>query len=84
LSGLYIYEMYVLSVVNTLFPQSEYKPHCLSPPPSPPAGVDVVLNSLAGDKLKASLKLLATDGHFLEIGKFDLTQNSQLGEWLVQ
>ena len=42
-------------------------------------GVDIVINSLAGEKLKATLNLVARDGHFLEIGKFDLSQNSQLG-----
>jgi fatty acid synthase, animal type len=32
-------------------------------------GVDLVLNSLAGDKLLASLRCLAMHGRFLEIGK---------------
>jgi fatty acid synthase, animal type len=32
-------------------------------------GVDLVLNSLAGDKLQASLRCLAMHGRFLEIGK---------------
>jgi len=43
------------------------------------AGVDMVLNSLAGDKLQASIRLLAQHGRFLEIGKFDLAKNSALG-----
>ena len=42
-------------------------------------GVDVALNSLAGEKMTATINLVARDGHFLEIGKFDLSQNSQLG-----
>ena len=41
-------------------------------------GVDVVLNSLAEDKLFASVNCLAPYGRFLEIGKFDLSQNSKL------
>jgi fatty acid synthase, animal type len=42
-------------------------------------GVDIVLNSLAEDKLQASVRLLAQHGRFLEIGKFDLSQNNPLG-----
>ncbi|XP_063235501.1 fatty acid synthase-like isoform X2 [Bacillus rossius redtenbacheri] len=42
-------------------------------------GVDLVLNSLAEDKLLASVRCLANHGRFLEIGKFDLTNNSILG-----
>ncbi|KAI0219797.1 Fatty acid synthase [Lamellibrachia satsuma] len=42
-------------------------------------GVNVVLNSLAEEKLQASLRLLAQHGQFLEIGKFDLSNDSQLG-----
>lgn len=42
-------------------------------------GVDLVLNSLAAEKLQASVRCLATHGRFLEIGKFDLSQNSPLG-----
>jgi fatty acid synthase len=37
------------------------------------------LNSLAEDKLQASVRLLAQHGRFLEIGKFDLSQNNPLG-----
>ncbi len=43
-------------------------------------GVNVVLNSLAEEKLQASLRLLAPHGQFLEIGKFDLSNDNQLGE----
>lgn len=43
-------------------------------------GVDVVLNSLAEEKLQSSVKLLAQHGRFLEIGKFDLSNDSPLGE----
>ncbi|ELT99721.1 hypothetical protein CAPTEDRAFT_89190 [Capitella teleta] len=42
-------------------------------------GVDVVLNSLSEEKLQASVRLLAQHGRFLEIGKFDLSNNSSLG-----
>ncbi|BBX61279.1 polyketide synthase [Mycobacterium saskatchewanense] len=35
------------------------------------AGVDVVLNSLAGEFTDASLRLLAPGGHFVEMGKTD-------------
>ncbi|CAF4583655.1 unnamed protein product, partial [Rotaria magnacalcarata] len=31
------------------------------------------------DKLQASVRLLAQHGRFLEIGKFDLSQNNPLG-----
>ncbi|NXX35212.1 FAS synthase, partial [Nicator chloris] len=42
-------------------------------------GVNLVLNSLAEEKLQASLRCLARHGRFLEIGKFDLSNNSRLG-----
>ncbi|XP_061706492.1 fatty acid synthase-like [Cydia pomonella] len=42
-------------------------------------GVDLVLNSLAGDKLQASLRCLGQGGRFLEVGKLDLSANSALG-----
>ena len=42
-------------------------------------GVDVILNSLAEDKLQSSVQLLAQHGRFLEIGKFDLSNNTPLG-----
>ena len=42
-------------------------------------GLDLVLNSLAEDKLQASVRCLAPGGRFLEIGKFDLDNNSRLG-----
>ncbi|MFF2351077.1 type I polyketide synthase [Kitasatospora sp. NPDC058115] len=35
-------------------------------------GVDVVLNSLAGEYVDASLRVLADGGHFLEMGKTDV------------
>ena len=41
-------------------------------------GVDVVLNSLAGEGLKATWRCLAPLGRFVEIGKADLVQNSYL------
>ncbi|XP_031841485.2 fatty acid synthase 1 [Nomia melanderi] len=42
-------------------------------------GVDVVLNSLAEEKLQASIRCLAEGGRFLEIGKFDLSNDAPLG-----
>ncbi len=41
-------------------------------------GVNIVLNSLADDKLQASLRCLAREGHFLEIGKYDLMKHTHL------
>lgn len=41
-------------------------------------GVDVVLNSLAGDLLRESWDCLAPFGRFIEIGKADITKNSRL------
>lgn len=45
-------------------------------------GVNVVLNSLAGDKLQASVRVLSQHARFLEIGKFDLANNSAIGKAL--
>lgn len=42
-------------------------------------GVDIILNSLAEEKLQASVRCLGMNGRFLEIGKFDLSNNSPLG-----
>ncbi|KAL6424559.1 hypothetical protein ACFW04_009934 [Cataglyphis niger] len=41
-------------------------------------GVDIVLNSLAEEKLQASIRCLAKGGRFLEIGKFDIISNNPL------
>ncbi|XP_070505887.1 fatty acid synthase-like [Chironomus tepperi] len=41
-------------------------------------GVDYVLNSLSGDKLKASIRCLGIDGVFLEIGKYDIQMGTNL------
>jgi NADPH:quinone reductase-like Zn-dependent oxidoreductase/acyl carrier protein len=41
-------------------------------------GVDVILNSLAGEALTHSLNLLAPYGRFVEIGKRDITENKAL------
>ena len=43
------------------------------------AGVDLVLNSLAGDAIEKSISLLAAGGRFLEIGKRDIYANAQIG-----
>jgi len=43
------------------------------------AGVDLVLNSLAGDAIEKSISVLAPGGRFLEIGKRDVYANSQIG-----
>lgn len=42
-------------------------------------GVDYVLNSLAGDKLHASMRCLAKGGKFLEMGRFDLEKDTEIG-----
>ncbi|KAJ9490163.1 hypothetical protein VN97_g3106 [Penicillium thymicola] len=42
-------------------------------------GVDVVLNSLAGELLHASWNSLATFGRFVEIGKRDIHENTTIG-----
>lgn len=39
------------------------------------AGVDIVLNSLPGERLQASVRCLAQAGRFLDISKFDSTSN---------
>ena len=44
-------------------------------------GVDIVLNSLAGPLLQASVRCFKQHGRFLEIGKADLANNTALG-WL--
>ncbi|XP_011868859.1 PREDICTED: fatty acid synthase-like [Vollenhovia emeryi] len=41
-------------------------------------GVDIVLNSLAEEKLQASVRCLANGGRFLEIGKYDMVSNNPL------
>jgi len=42
-------------------------------------GVHVVLNSVSGDGLRESLRVLGRFGRFLELGKHDFMSNSQLG-----
>lgn len=42
-------------------------------------GVDYVLNSLSDDKLHASIRCLGRSGTFLEIGKFDLANDTKIG-----
>lgn len=44
-------------------------------------GVDVILNSLAGEAMLQSVRCLAPYGRFLEIGKRDLFEDSKLGLW---
>ncbi|SPE63591.1 Erythronolide synthase, modules 3 and 4 [Streptomyces netropsis] len=45
-------------------------------------GVDVVLNSLAGEALVRSAELLAPGGRFIELGKRDIESDSRLAMWL--
>lgn len=47
-------------------------------------GVDVILNSLAGEAIPKSLSVLGTGGRFVEIGRRDIYDNSQLGLWPFQ
>ena len=42
-------------------------------------GVDVVLNSLSGEFIPASLKLLRDHGRFVELGKTDYYEDKQIG-----
>ena len=42
-------------------------------------GVDVVLNSLAGEAINRNLQILRPFGRFLELGKRDFYQNSRIG-----
>nr|UEN71129.1 fatty acid synthase 1 [Glyphodes pyloalis] len=42
-------------------------------------GVDIVLNSLSDEKLHASVRCLCYRGRFLEIGKFDINNNTPIG-----
>ncbi|KAL6267202.1 hypothetical protein P5V15_000279 [Pogonomyrmex californicus] len=42
-------------------------------------GVDIVLNSLAEEKLQASIRCLALNGRFLEIGKYDMSNDNRIG-----
>jgi len=46
-------------------------------------GVDVVLNSLTDDKFHSSVRLLAQHGHFLEIGKAELSNDTPLGMLII-
>ncbi|CAG9857586.1 unnamed protein product [Phyllotreta striolata] len=47
-------------------------------------GVDLVINSLSDEKLMASVRCLATGGRFLEIGKYDLGNNTPLDLLLLE
>jgi len=42
-------------------------------------GVDVVLNSVAGDAMRAALRLVRPFGRFVELGKRDFLDNTRLG-----
>jgi acyl transferase domain-containing protein/NADPH:quinone reductase-like Zn-dependent oxidoreductase/acyl carrier protein len=42
-------------------------------------GVDVVLNSVAGDAMRAALRLVKPFGRFVELGKRDFYENTRLG-----
>ncbi|KAI4194047.1 MAG: hypothetical protein LQ350_008007, partial [Teloschistes chrysophthalmus] len=42
-------------------------------------GVDVIVNSLAGDALRESWRCIAMFGRFIELGKKDAVQNARLG-----
>ena len=41
-------------------------------------GVDLALNSLADDKLTATVRCIAPHGHLLEIGKYDILKQTGL------
>ena len=42
-------------------------------------GVDLVLNSLAGEAIDKSLSILRPYGRFIEIGKTDIYKNRKIG-----
>ena len=42
-------------------------------------GDNLVVNSLTGEKLDAGYQILTEGGRFVEIGKFDMVQNKQIG-----
>ena len=42
-------------------------------------GVDVILNSLAGEAIQRGVEILAPGGRFIELGKRDVYANAQLG-----
>ncbi len=42
-------------------------------------GVNLVLNSFSGELMHASLRCVAKHGHFIEIGKYDLINNTKIG-----
>jgi NADPH:quinone reductase-like Zn-dependent oxidoreductase len=44
-------------------------------------GVDIILNSLAGEAVEKGLAILRPYGRFLEIGKRDIYANSPIGLW---
>jgi acyl transferase domain-containing protein/ubiquinone/menaquinone biosynthesis C-methylase UbiE/acyl carrier protein len=44
-------------------------------------GVDIVLNSLAGEAIDKSLSILRPFGRFVEIGKTDIYRNRKIGMW---
>ncbi|XP_062548542.1 fatty acid synthase-like [Armigeres subalbatus] len=47
-------------------------------------GVDYVLNSLAEEKLLASIRCLSRGGHFIEIGKYDMAKDSEISTELFR
>ena len=47
-------------------------------------GIDVILNSLAGEFIPKSLSILSSHGRFVEIGKVDILQNRPIGLRLFQ
>lgn len=42
-------------------------------------GVKYILNSLIGEQLDASLRLMADNGHFIELAKFEMQMNKKIG-----
>jgi acyl transferase domain-containing protein/NADPH:quinone reductase-like Zn-dependent oxidoreductase/acyl carrier protein len=47
-------------------------------------GVDLVLNSLAGEAIDKSLSILRPSGRFVEIGKTDIYKNRKIGMWALR
>ena len=45
--------------------------------------MNIVLNSLAEEKFMAGFDLIADNGTFLEIGKYDLFEDTKLGNYNI-
>jgi NADPH:quinone reductase-like Zn-dependent oxidoreductase len=73
----FLMEKYGLPEQNIFFSRDEsFAEHVMARTNG--SGVDVILNSLAGEQLRHSWDCIAPFGRFLEIGKRDMTLNTRL------